>query len=231
MGTSKSHYTPRDTKKKPHDEDKEPLGNSIKQNDNLWRKASTSMSRYINGTGELGVAVSNYGGAKLPDVASGECSLNTETLEKLCALLDTNDYNFFTSKFEKYSKSSLDAFVAELINGVASAGVFREDVASRKALSETFKNIARYRNTIDGFLKELFSNKVQVVTDYIKRYISEQLLTDMSIKIETNCPTASEAIRIENEIKAFISRLNIEFDCKPSKISDSLKDALKVLSI
>jgi len=231
MGTSKSHSTPRDYKKKPHDEEKEPFEKNEPQDDNSWRKASNSFSRYVNGSGAIGKAVASYGSAKLSDLTTDECFVNIETLENLCELFDVQDYDSFVSKFDEYSKSSLEAFIAELINSIASAGIFREDVAARKALTETLKDFSKNMTTIDAFLTELFKKRPLVVTDYVKRYISEQLLTDMSIKIEANCSTAFAAINVENEIKDFISKIDYAFDCDSGEAAESLRELLRMLSL
>jgi len=231
MGTSKSHNTPRDYKKKPHDDEKEPFDKNVPEEDSSWRKASNSFSRFVKGNGDVEKAVGSYGSAKLSDVISDECSVNIETLEKLCDLLDVDDYESFVDKLNDYSKSSLDEFLAELINDIASAGIFREDVAARKALSETLKYYSKKYNSINELIAGLFNNKTEIVTYYSKRYIAEQLLTDMSIKIETNCLTASAAINIEKEIKDFVSKLDYSFRCDSSDAKESLKEILRKLSL
>lgn len=231
MGTSKSHSTPRDYKKKPHDEEKEPFERDEPQDNSPWRKAANSFSRYVNGNGEIGKAVANYGVAKLPDVETGECYLNLETLENLCELFDVRDYSTFCGKFEDYNKTSLEEFIADLINKIASAGVFREDVAARKALAETLKHLSHNLFTVDDYLPYLFNNRKDVVTKYTKCYIAEQLLTDMSIKIETNCKTAFSAINVENELKAFVSNLDYAFDCGSVSADVSLKKLLRMLTL
>lgn len=231
MGTSKSHGSPKDYSKQPHGANKEPFETDESQSGFLWRKAANNLSRYLNGNGDIIAAVSSYSCAKVSDLNNEQCSLNVETLENLCKLLELKDYDSFANEFDDYSKTSLEVFVAELINSIASVGLFREDVAARKALAETLKQFSKNINSTDNFIEILFSKKQQIITNYIKNYIAEQLLTDMGIKIETNCPTAYSAINFENEIKSYISLINYEFECGTRNASESLIEILRMLEL
>lgn len=98
--------------------------------------------------------------------------------------------------------------LAAIVNALSPDGVTKEEVAARRAVSDTLKGL--YEQLIDDGrdLSALESmsreDAAAAIVTCVESYIFNRWLGDLGIKIEEQAISASEAVILEREIKDFI---------------------------
>jgi hypothetical protein len=105
----------------------------------------------------------------------------------------------------------VDAVLAAVINAIAPAGTNNDDAIARRAASETLREIFEKYGVQESGLDALNAMTPADVTDTIELsvagYVYQRWLFDLSQRIEQNAVSESDAVRLERDVKAYVSGL------------------------
>src|SRR5690606_6252774 len=113
------------------------------------------------------------------------------------------------------NKSAKDV-LSELINYLAPSPVTKEDSIARKALVVTmealYELLERENLEIDNINNETLNF---IIPKYVESYIYERIINDLGSRIETTSLNSTHAVKIELEIKDYITaKVDIAFKGK-----------------
>jgi len=186
-----------------------------------WQTAKTSISKFVNGNSNVNKTVSNYvkayGGAKS---ASKTAKAGIGTIINIGQFINNVTSEGYNQTLEKYNidynnKSAKDV-LSELINYLAPSPVTKEDSIARKALVVTmealYELLERENLEIDNITNETLNF---IIPKYVESYIYERIINDLGSRIETTSLNSTHAVKIELEIKDYITaKVDIAFKGK-----------------
>lgn len=204
---------------------------------NEWSNAKNYMSKLASGKstnikGAVSRYIKAYGGAKS---ASRNAVGGIKTTIRLG--------NFVRSISEQGIKETLDAYkidykdkstkeiLSELINILAPSPDTKDDAIARKALILTMEVLYELMEKEDLEIESFENLDLNIIIPtYIEVYIYQKLINDLGSRIESNCKSATDAVRLENDIKEYIhSKIDTVFMGK--KINDYDFSIKKTLSL
>jgi len=105
----------------------------------------------------------------------------------------------------------VDVVLAEVINAIAPTGTNNDDAISRRAASETLRELFEKHGVEQAGLDALNAMTPADVTDTIElsvaAYVYERWLFDLSQKIEQNAVSEADAVKLERDVKDFVKGL------------------------
>jgi len=98
--------------------------------------------------------------------------------------------------------------LAAIVNALTPDGVTKEEVAARKAVSDTLERLyerfideGRDLSALESMTRE---DAADAIASCVEAYIFNRWLGDLGLKIEERAVSASEAVTLEREIREFI---------------------------
>jgi hypothetical protein len=187
----------------------------------LARRAMTSAVKGTGsgseGTGRLQTAARRYvsakGGAKK---AASAAAAGRSTTARIGDFISAVVARGFTEAarvlgLQNTVGKKVDAVLAAVINAIAPAGTNNDNAIARRAASETLREIFEKYGVQESGLDALNAMTPADVTDAIELsvagYVYQRWLFDLSQRIEQNAVSESDAVRLERDVKAYVTGL------------------------
>ncbi len=105
----------------------------------------------------------------------------------------------------------VDTVLAAIINAIAPAGANNDDAIARRAASETLRELFEKYEVQQAGLDALDAMTEKDVADSIERsvanYVYQRWLFDLSQRIEQNAVSETDAVKLERDVKDFVTGL------------------------
>ncbi len=219
MGTSSSYGGHKDNKGLLPDDYMEGDIDQSNNDENVsWQSVKTALSKYISGNGGSDVrhTVRNYvnasGGA---ETLVSKSSNGVNGAVNIARMFNSIKENGIRWTFEKigieYVGKSAKEIYSSLVNYIMRKSDSKDDIVAREAASEALSNLYKLVEDGDEGLESLDSISEEsmdiVFCSYVESYITGKILNDLAICFEKNSDDIEKTIRIENDMKLYISNL------------------------
>lgn len=215
MGTSSSYGGNKDKKGLlPNDyddnEDKNPVTS--------WKGTKTEFTKYINGNGGSGIRGTsrNYvkasGGSKALVQSSKAGTKGAVSIGNIFSKVAEKGFaNTFDELGIQFRGKSVEEICSTLVNYIASESNTKDDGIAREAATNALVEIYQYMKdneltfeSVDSVPSELMDC---VFCTYVENYIWGKILNDLEICLEKHVTDLNETIKIENEMKIYVSNV------------------------
>lgn len=219
MGTSSSYGGHKDNRGLLPDDYIEGNSDQSNNDENIsWQSVKTGLSKYIKGNGGSDVRhtarnyVSASGGA---EKLVGKSLNGINGAVNIARIFHSIKENGIKWTFEKigidYVGKSVKEIYSSLVNYIIRKSDSKDDVVAREAASEALSNMYKLVEDGDLDLQSLDSISEEamdtVFCSYVESYITGKILNDLAICFEKNSDDIEKTIRIENDMKLYISNL------------------------
>lgn len=191
---------------------------------NSWRSAKVSLGKTITSGGSRGSVarsgrkyVGALGGARRASITSRAGRASTARLGQFLSSVGSRGLNetlqsFGLSPF--IGKDSESIFTA-ISNALAPAGASREEAIARNAVNEALEILYEQVILADGDLSQLDQMGTQEIAQALQAsvssYIYQRWLAELEIVLEKKAISASQAVRYERDMRAYIQEC-VELD-------------------
>lgn len=184
----------------------------------LWRSAKASLGKYSRGSGYRTEAcrkaargyVKALGGSRRAARSSAAGRSATASLASFLTGVASNglDATLRTLRLSAFVGKDAESVFAAVINAICPDGSAREEVAARESVNDALWQLYADLAPKDGNLDQLNSLTSQQVESTILTsvvaYIYRRWLGDLGIKIEQNAVSASNAVKLERQMRVYI---------------------------
>lgn len=200
----------------PDAQQPQPLKDTAKNpNTVLWQNAKTQISRLIGGSNRnTNAALSSYvkahGGASKAAYSAISGKTTTAKLGGFLSSISSQGIQNTLNQFKiEFIGRNVAEVLGDLINKIAPAPNTKEDAVARNALLDAveilYEEVAENNDDINS-LNNLDEEKFNTVMNkYIASYIFQRFLNDLESRFEEHSQNEGSALKIENEIKGYIS--------------------------
>jgi hypothetical protein len=105
----------------------------------------------------------------------------------------------------------VDVALAAIVNAIAPSGTTDEEAVARRATNETMKELFERYGVTDGGLETLNAMTPDVIAETLElsvsSYVYQMWLFELSQKIETRSISEKEAVRLERDVRTFVTEL------------------------
>ncbi|HEX8018098.1 MAG TPA: Qat anti-phage system associated protein QatB [Flavobacterium sp.] len=203
------------------DQNDNPKEEKPKDNTN-WQAVKNAMSRLASGSSsDISGVVSKYvrahGGGKSASKNAISGISTTVNLGNFLSNASTVGLKETLQSYKiDYENKSLSEVLNNLINFLAPSPVTKEESIARKALIITMEKLYELienENANIELIEKLNSSSLnQIIPLYVESYIYERLINDLGSRIEENSIDSNNAIKLEKELKEYItSKVEIAF--------------------
>ena len=190
-----------------------------------WSNAKTFMSNLASGRstnirGAVSKYVKAYGGAKSASKNAVGGIKTTIRLGNFVKSISEQGLKVTLNEFKiDYKDKSTKEILNELINILAPSPNTKDDAIARKALILTMEVLYELMEKDDLDIENFENLDLNIIVPtYIEVYIYQKLINDLGSRIESNCKSATDAVRLENDIKDYIhSKIETVFKGKEIK--------------
>ena len=183
-----------------------------------WRAAKVSLGKAISGGGGSGAFarpgrkyVRALGGARSASRTSRAGKSSTTRLGQFLSSVGSRGFNETLQRFGLSSVVGKDAetVFAAISNALAPAGASREEAIARDAVNEALESLYERSILADSDLTKLDQMGTQEIAQALETavssYIYHRWLGELEIVIEKKAMSAKEAVRLERNMRAYIS--------------------------
>lgn len=176
-----------------------------------WSNAKNYMSKLASGKstnikGAVSRYIKAYGGAKSASRNAVGGIKTTIRLGNFVRSISKQGIKETLNEFKiDYKDKSTKEILSELINILAPSPDTKDDAIARKALILTMEVLYEHLEKEDLEIESFENLDLNIIIPtYIEVYIYQKLINDLGSRIESNCKSAPDAVRIENDIKEYI---------------------------
>lgn len=197
-----------------------PIVTAAAMKDNPWQRARRAMTSATKGGGQsyqLRTAgrryVSARGGARKAAATASGGQTATARIGSFVSNVATIGFAEATRALglQNIVGQNVDAVLAAIINAIAPAGTSNDDAIARRAASETLRELFENYEVQQAGLDALNAMTETDVADSIERsvanYVYQRWLFDLSQRIEQNAVSETDAVKLERDVKDFVTGL------------------------
>jgi hypothetical protein len=202
------------------DSDLPAVNTSAATKDNPWQLARRAMTSATKGGGQsyqLQTAgrryVSAKGGARKAAATASGGRATTARIGSFVSNVASIGFAEATRALglEGIVGQKVDAVLAAIINAIAPTGTSNDDAIARRAASETIRELFEKYEVQQAGLDALDAMTEADAADSIERsvanYVYQRWLFDLSQRIEQNAVSETDAVKLERDVKDFVTGL------------------------